>query len=382
MKNRLSRSLDNVHPSTIRSFGALAKATPGCIVLTLGQPDFDTPDNIKNAAKRALDNGETSYSETIGSLALRKAISAFEKDFRGLEYSSDEILITIGAAGGLYIALKGVLDPGEEVIVPVPAFPLYETIAASCSAVFKPLDITKSGFQIDENELEALITPKTKAILINTPNNPSGAVFNKQSIESIVKAALKHDIFIITDDVYNQLVFDEDNYCDITQYPEIRDRLIIVQSFSKPYAMTGWRVGYMMAEAPIIEKFASLSQCTVSCVSTFIQTACIEALKTDSSEMIASYERRRDYTVKRFQDMGLQMPYPAGAFYAFPSIKEFGISDDEFCRRMITEAGVAAVPGSCFGTDGYIRICYCVSDHDLEEGLNRIESFVSKLRAR
>ncbi len=380
MIDRLSRSLEGIKPSPIRSFGALARSTPGCISLTIGQPDFDTPEVIKQAAKDALDAGLTSYAENNGTLELREAISDYEKRHRGLDYTPEEVLVTIGASGALYTALKGMLDPGDELIVPTPAFNLYETIVSSCCGKFIPLDISSTGFQIDPERLEALVTPRTKGILINTPNNPTGCSLDRRSIEAVRDTALRHDLFVVTDDVYRELVYEEGSYFDIALFRELRDRLIVVQSFSKPYAMTGWRVGYLLADRPVLERLSQLAQCTVSCVSTFSQAACVKALSTDTSYMVESYHRRRDMALAMLEEIGLKAPRPDGAFYLFPNISEFGMSSEEFCRRMITEAGVAAVPGSCFGTEGYIRICYCVSERELREGIRRIGRFVSSLR--
>ena len=348
-------------------------------MLTIGEPDFDTPKPIKVAAVIALQMGQTHYAPNQGTLKLRQAISEFETD-RGNPVSPEQVLVTVGACQALFTAFLGILNPGEEVIVPTPAFPLYESLIQIAGAKMVPLDISKTGFQIDGEALKGAITPKTKAILINSPNNPTGTVLSEASLAAVKEAVLGKPIFVICDNVYSQLVY---GVCpDLSLDRELKEQLILCQSFSKPYAMTGWRIGYLTAPDYVMDRLLLLSAATITAVPTFLQTAAEEALKTDPGPMVEAYEKRREYVCARLRGMGLSFPEPEGAFYVFPDISEFGISSEEFCTRMIREGKVAAVPGACFGAEGYIRLSYCYSDGELELGLDRMEAFVKTLRKK
>jgi len=373
----LNQNLNSLTRSAIRVYTNLAKATPGCVMLTIGEPDFDTPEEIKAAAVSALAEGQTHYAPNQGTEALRKAVADFETR-RGNAVTSDQVLITVGACQALFTALLGILNPGEELIVPTPGFVLYETIAAIAGAKTVPLDLSKTGFQIDEKALNDAITPKTKAIILNSPCNPTGAVFSEESLGAVKRAVLGKPIFVISDNVYNRL-----SYCgacpDLSLDPEIKDQLILCQSFSKPYAMTGWRIGYLTCPDYVMERLLLLSAATITAVPTFLQDAAVTALETDTEPMRQVYEQRRNYVCRRLREMGLFFPEPMGAFYVFPSIEKFGLSSAEFCTRMIKEAKVAAVPGSCFGSEGYIRLSYCCSDETLRIGLDRMADFLKTL---
>ena len=375
----LNSNLSALKRSQIRTFTNLARETPGCAMLTIGEPDFDTPKPIKAAAIIALQMGQTHYAPNQGTLKLRQAISEFETD-RGNPVSPEQVLVTVGACQALFTAFLGILNPGEEVIVPTPAFPLYESLIQIAGAKMVPLDISKTGFQIDGEALKGAITPKTKAILINSPNNPTGTVLSESSLAAVKEAVLGKPIFVICDNVYSQLVY---GVCpDLSLDRELKEQLILCQSFSKPYAMTGWRIGYLTAPDYVMDRLLLLSAATITAVPTFLQTAAEEALKTDPGPMVEAYEKRREYVCARLRGMGLSFPEPEGAFYVFPDISEFGISSEEFCTRMIREGKVAAVPGACFGAEGYIRLSYCCSDGELELGLDRMEAFVKTLRKK
>ena len=374
----LNSNLAALKRSQIRTFTNLARQTPGCVSLTIGEPDFDTPEAIKVAAIGALEAGQTHYAPNQGTLKLRAAIADYET-LRGNPVTQEQVLVTIGACQALFTAFLGILNPGEEVIVPTPGFTLYESLIQIAGAKMVPLDISKTGFQIDEEALERAITPKTKAILINSPNNPTGAVLNEASLAAVKKAVLGKPIFVICDNVYNQLVY---GVCpDISLDTDLREQMILCQSFSKPYAMTGWRIGYLTCLDYVMDRLLLLSAATITAVPTFLQEAAVEALKWDPKPMVDTYARRREYVCSRLRKMGLSFPEPEGAFYVFPCIGEFGMSSEEFCTRMIQEEKLAAVPGSCFGADGYIRLSYCYSDAELAEGLDRMEKFVRKLRS-
>ena len=368
--------LEALRRSPIRAYTNLAATVHGYVKLTIGEPDMDTPANIRAAAAAALENGMTHYAPNQGILPLRECIADFETA-RGHAVTADQVLVTVGATQALYTALTGILEPGDEVIIPVPGFVLYESIVLSAGAVPKFLDITKTGLQIRSEELLELMSPKTKAIILNSPNNPTGTVLDAESIAAVKEAVLGKDIALICDNVYQLLA---DIPCpDLSLDPELRDQVIVCQSFSKPWAMTGWRVGYLTAPAHLMERLLLLSAATIASVPTFIQAAAVEALKTDPAPMAEVFRRRRRFVCRRLEEMGLSFPEPQGAFYVFPDIRPFGLTGDEFCTRMIREAGVAAVPSSCFGVEGFIRISCCCSDEDLKEGLDRMERFIRGL---
>lgn len=373
----LNQNLSTLKRSAIRVYSNLARETEDCAMLTIGEPDFDTPEAIKLAAMTALQNNQTHYAPNQGTLALRTAIADFETA-RGNRTKPDNVLVTIGACHALFTALLGILNPGEEVIVPTPGFGLYETIATISGAKTVHLDVTKTGFQITKEALEAAITPRTKAIIINSPCNPTGVVFNAESLANVKAAVLGKPIFVISDNVYNQLSY-VDSCPDLSLDPELKDQLILCQSFSKPYAMTGWRIGYLTCPEYVMDRLLLLSAAEITAVPTFLQEAAVTALKTDPSPMKEVYRRRRDYVCSRLREMGLSFPEPEGAFYVFVDIRKYGIDSGTFCTRMIREGKVAAVPGFCFGAEGYIRLSYCYSDAELKKGLDRMEAFLKTL---
>ncbi|MBQ7802128.1 MAG: aminotransferase class I/II-fold pyridoxal phosphate-dependent enzyme [Oscillospiraceae bacterium] len=372
----LNSNLSTLKRSQIRVYTNLAREVDDCVMLTIGEPDFDTPEAIKAAAMAALTANQTHYAPNQGTLALRRAVAEFETG-RGHAVGAEQVLITIGACHALFTALLGILNPGEEIIVPTPGFGLYETIATIAGARTVPLDISKTGFQIDAGALKAAITDKTKAIIVNSPCNPTGAVFSAESLKNIKEAVLGRPIFVICDNVYNQLSYAD---CpDLSLDAELADQLILCQSFSKPYAMTGWRVGYLTCPDYVMDRLLLLSAAEITAVPTFLQEAAITALRTDPAPMREAYRKRRDYVCARLRAMGLTFPEPEGAFYVFVDISRFGIPSGEFCTRLIREAKVACVPGACFGAEGYIRISYCTGDQELEKGMDRLEEFIGKL---
>ena len=372
----LNSNLSTLKRSPIRLFTNMARETPGCAMLTIGEPDLDTPEKIREAAVSAIRAGHTHYAPNQGTPALRQAVAEFETN-RGNPTVPEQVLITIGATHALFTALLGILNPGEEVIVPTPGFMLYETIVTVAGGKVVPLDISKSGFQIDEAALRAAITDKTKAIVINSPCNPTGTVFTGESLNTVKTAVLGKPIFVICDGVYNQLVYGS---CpDISLDADLREQMILCQSFSKPYAMTGWRIGYLTAPPYVMDRLLLLNSAEITAVPTFLQDAAITALATDPAPMVEIYRRRREYVCRRLDEMGLSYPAPDGAFYVFPNVSHLGLSSEELCIRMIKEGGVAAVPGSCFGAEGYIRLSYCYSDEELKTGLDRMEAFIRQL---
>ena len=372
----INENLLKLKRSGIRLYTNLARTVDDCVMLTIGEPDFDTPQAIKDAAAAAIAANQTHYAPNQGTDALRKAIAAYENR-RGLRCNENEVLVTVGACEALYTALFGILNPGEEGIVPTPAFPLYETIATTAGAKVVELDLKKTNFQITKESLESVITPKTKAIVLNSPNNPSGAVFDEESLAAVKAAVLGKPIYVICDNVYQQLSMEK--LPDLSLDEELKDQILLCQSFSKPYAMTGWRVGYLIGSEEVISRLLLLHAGMVTAIPTVLQTACITALETDTTPMAEVYAKRRDYVCSRLKDMGLTFPEPKGAFYVFPDITKFGMDSGEFCTRLIKEAKVATVPGSCFGAEGHIRISYCCSDENLKKGMDRLEQFLLKL---
>lgn len=375
---RLAQTLHTLKRSAIREFARMARETPGCISLTLGEPDFDTPQSVRDAAKSSLDRGETHYIENNGTQDLRIAIAEHERARHGISCSPDEIIVTAGATEALFVALFGVVDAGDEVIIPSPAFLLYEQIVRLCRGVPVALDTSDDGFEIDAERIASHITPRTKAIILNSPNNPTGTILGAASLAAVRDAAVRHDLFVICDDVYRDIIFTRD-YHSFAENDDLRDRIIVAQSFSKPFAMTGWRVGWLIADLPVKQRLELVHQFAVVSTPAPFQRACVEALRCDPSPLVETYRRRRDFVAARLADMGIDARTPDGAFYIFPSIAKFGMSSADFCTRLIREGGVALTPGSCFGSDAHARLSFCCSDDALSVGLDRLEKFVRSL---
>lgn len=372
----LNSHLYDLRRSGIRRYTELARNTPGCVMLTIGEPDFDTPENIKAAAIAAMEQGQTHYAPNRGLPRLCRAIADYETG-RGFSLTPEQVIVTVGATGALYTALTGILNPGDEVIVPMPAFPLYESIITAAGAKMIPLDTQKDGFQLTFQALSAVISSKTKAIVLNSPTNPTGVVFSPESLANVKQAVAGKPIFVICDNVYRQLC--AGNCPDLTLDADLKEQILLCQSFSKPYAMTGWRIGYLAGPQDVMERLLLLHAAEAASIPTFIQSACITALETDISFMTESYARRRSFVCGRLTQMGLTYPKPEGAFYVFADIREYGMDSDTFCTRMIHEGGVAAVPGSCFGTEGFIRLSCCCADDQLKTALDRMEAFLKTL---
>lgn len=378
MELSMNDAVMNVQLSGIRRFTYLVRATPGACALTIGEPDQNTPDSIKEAAKAALDADDTHYPPGNGYPYLLEAISKFEAEQHGLHYAPDEIMVTVGATEAISTAFHTLLNPGDEVIIPTPAFGLYEAFVRLCRAVPVFLPTEGSGFQIDAGALASVLTPRTKAIVLTSPNNPTGCVYNRETLGAVHALLKDRPVFVICDDVYRTLTYTED-YHSFAEYTDMRDRIVVIQSFSKPYAMTGWRVGYVMADAAVKGRMEVVHQYAVTSVPAFIQPACLKALETDTMPMVETFRRRRDYVFKRLMDMGLPVQEPQGAFYVFVDLRKFGMDSVTFCERMLKESLVGIIPGVYFGTEGFARLSYCYSDADLKEGLDRMERFIKGL---
>lgn len=384
MSLTLNSTLAALKPSGIRRFSAMAKATPGCISLTLGEPDGNTDETVKAQVTADLAANLTHYPANNGQPYLREAIAAHMRDVRGLgalSYTPDEVVVTSGATEALCATLGAMLNPGDEVIIPTPAYILYESITILNRATPVYLDTCPTGFQITREALAAVASERTKAIIITSPNNPTGCVLNADSLDAVADFAVEHDAFVICDDVYGRLVYADGFQSFAARHPELRDRIVVCDSFSKPYAMTGWRLGWIAADAWFVAQAAKVHQYMVSSVPSFVQHAAVAALESDIEPALEMYRERRDLVLRRLDEIGLPVNRPDGAFYVFPSIEQLGLSSEEFCERLIREAGVALVPGSLFGAEGHVRLSYCCSMEDIAEGLNRLESFVRKLEA-
>lgn len=378
MRLPMNTSLAMLKPSGIRRINALAAQHPGCIALALGEPDFPTPDVISAEVTAALDRGDTHYPPNNGRPVLREALSAYMGD-AGLTFSADEVILTDGATEALSATFMAMLNPGDEVIVPTPAFGLYESIVVANHAKAVFLDTEPAQFQIDEDALRACVTPATKAIVICSPNNPTGCILNAASLDAVAHVAEQMGIYVVCDDVYNRLVYVDGYERFAERHSELREQTVVIESFSKPWAMTGWRLGWLAAAGPVIAEIAKAHQYLVSSAVSFEMDAAARALTVDPTPMLKVYRARRERVLAALDAMGLDVVEPAGAFYAFPSIKQCGLTSEDFCIKAIKEASVALVPGDCFGTEGHIRLSYCVSDENLDEGLRRLSTFISTL---
>ncbi len=364
--------------SGIRRFNALANATPGCVKLTLGEPEFDTPAAVKDAVARALAEGQTHYPPNNGKASLLEALSAY-MGAQGLAYAPEELIVTCGATEALAATLQALLDPADEVVVPVPAFGLYETLVRAAHGRVRFLDTAADGFAINEEQLRGVVGERTKAIVITSPNNPTGCVYGAASLDAVARVAAETGIYVICDDVYNRLCYTDGYERFAARHPELRGQTVVVDSFSKPWAMTGWRIGWLAAAPALKAQIEKMHQYLISSIPTFVQDAAAVALGCDVAPMRETYRRRRDLVVERLGRMGLPLTRPEGAFYAFPDVSGLGLGSEELCERLVREAGVACVPGTCFGSEGFMRLSYCVADEQLELGLDRLEVFVSTL---
>ncbi len=382
MSIKLNENIQKIETSLIRRFNDMAVRQNAELFLTLGEPAFNTPDSVKQACVDALYQNKTHYGPNTGIKELREKVSEFEKRKNNLDYTPDEVMITNGSTEALTCALFTILNPGDEVIIPTPAFLLYEMIITYTGAKAVYMDMSANDFQISKKMLDEYITDKTKAIILTSPNNPSGTIFNADTLENVRSAVKDRDIFVICDECYNQLVFTDEKPKSFCNFSDMRDRIIVCQSFSKPYAMTGWRLGYMMAPEYIIKHAMKAHQFMTVSAGTFVQYAGIAALDFDPSQFVAVYKKRRDYVYDRLVKMGFDVIKPDATFYIFPSVRKFGLDSYEFCKRLLEEQSVVIIPGVAFGSEGNVRISFCVDDDVLVKALDRIEIFVKNLVKR
>lgn len=384
MRNFISTRVQNTSPSGIRKFFDIAATMKDVISLGIGEPDFVTPPPILQAGIASLQRGETAYTSNSGTVELRDALSKHLNKLYGVAYSpSEEILISVGVSEALYLAMTAVLDPNDEVIIPEPCFVAYapEVSFAGGAPVMVPTYVT-DNFQVTAETIARAITPKTKAILLGYPNNPTGAVMTRQVLQEIATLAEQHDLLIVSDEIYDQLVYGFEHVC-VPTLPGMRDRTILLGGFSKDYAMTGWRIGYACANPDLLAAMRKVHQYTIMSAPTTAQAAALVALEQGDEHvkrMVAEYDRRRRLIVDGFNTLGLDCFEPRGAFYAFPSIARSGMSSDEFANRLLTEEEVALIPGEAFGKsgEGFVRAAYAQSFEKIEEALNRIERFMRR----
>jgi len=380
----LSQRVRQVKPSGIRKFFDIINTMPNVISLGVGEPDFVTPAHIRQAGIRSIELGHTRYTSNYGILELREEIAAMLQRRYGLSYDpKTEILVTVGVSEGVDLTMRTIIDPGDEVISPDPGYVAYEAdiVFAGGVPVIVPT-YAKYDFGVRAAEIEAAITPNSKMILLGNPNNPTGAVIPRAELEGIAKLAVEHDLIVAVDEVYSRLVYGQE-HTSIAALPGMRERTILLDGFSKAYAMTGWRIGYVAAPAHILEAMLKIHQYTIMCAGTAPQEAALEALRNGEEEvqlMHDDYARRRRMFVDGLNSIGLPCCEPGGAFYAFPNISSKGMTDEEFAEKLLFEEQVAVVPGSAFGAAGagYVRCAYCTAYDQLEEALARMERFLKK----
>jgi aminotransferase len=382
----IATKIATLKPSGIRKFFDIAATMKDVISLGIGEPDFDSPRPIIEAGIRSLQNGETHYTSNAGRLDLRQALSEHLQSLYGVQYDpATEIIITVGGSEALYLAFTAILEPGDEVIIPTPCFVSYQAEVIMAGGV--PVEIPcrmENNFDVDPDEIRAAITPRTKAILLGFPSNPSGAVATRERLLEIAQMAEEHDLVVISDEIYDRLVYGEHKHVCFPSLPEMRKRTILLGGFSKDYAMTGWRIGYACAPAEILKGLVRIHQYTVMCTSTVAQAAALAALKEGEpyvQQMRAEYDRRRRLIVDGLNRIGLPTFEPLGAFYCFPKISVTGLDDETFATRLLQEEFVAAVPGNAFGLggEGFLRCSYATSYEKIEEALRRIERFVGRI---
>ena len=384
--NMLSDVLTDIKPSGIRKFFDLLSNMDDVTALTVGQPDFVTPWHIREAAIASLEEGKTYYTSNAGTVELREAISAYMSRRFSLKYDAkSEIFVTVGGSEAIDVAIRALINPGDEVILPTPSFVCYGPIAKMAGATVVELPTyARDGFKLTPEALRAAITPKTKLLILPYPGNPTGAVLRRDELAAIADVLRGTNIAVLSDEIYAELTYGE-RHVSIASIDGMRERTILVSGFSKAYAMTGWRLGYVCAPAPLLSQMLKLHQYAIMCAPTASQFAAVEAMNNgdgDVLEMCAEYNRRRAFIYEGLRSIGLDSVLPEGAFYIFPSIEKFGLSSEEFCERLLYEEKCAIVPGTAFGEagEGFARISYAYSTRHIAEALEKIERFVKKLK--
>ncbi len=382
----LSHTVKEIKPSGIRKFFDLLENVQDVVALTVGQPDFATPWHIREAGITSLEQGKTYYTSNAGTLDLRLAIAEYLERRFGLSYSAEqEIVVTVGGSEAIDITMRALIEPGDEVIVPTPSFVCYGPLVELCHGVPVYLETkAKDNFKLTPEDLRAAITPKTKLLVLPFPNNPTGAIMTREDLEGIAEVLRGTNILVLSDEIYAELTYGH-THVSVAAIDGMAERTILASGFSKAYAMTGWRLGYIAAPAPLARQMLKIHQYAIMCAPTTSQLAAIEAMRNgdeDVAYMVAEYDRRRRYIVKGLRKMGLECFEPEGAFYVFPKISGFGLDSDEFCERLLRDGKVAIVPGTAFGLggEGFARISYAYSIKHITEALARMEKFLDTLR--
>lgn len=386
MRNPLSKTIVNIKPSGIRKFFDIVSEMKDAISLGVGEPDFDTPWHVRDEGIYSLEKGRTFYTSNAGLMELKEEISNYLDRRCCVHYNpKNEIIVTVGGSEGIDIAMRAMLDPGDEVLIPQPSYVSYEPCCLLAGG--KPVVIelkAENEFRLTKQELLDAITDKTKLLVLPFPNNPTGAIMEKEDLEAIAEVIIEKDIFVLSDEIYSELSYKGD-HVSITTLPGMKERTILINGFSKAYAMTGWRLGYACGPKEIIEQMLKIHQFAIMCAPTTSQYAAVEAMRNgdeDVAKMREAYNQRRRYLMHAFREMKLDCFEPYGAFYVFPCIKEFGMTSEEFATRFLEEEKVAVVPGTAFGDcgEGFLRISYAYSLDNLKVALNRMAHFVEKLR--
>ena len=386
MRNPLSKTIVEIKPSGIRKFFDIVSEMKDAISLGVGEPDFDTPWHVRDEGIYSLEKGRTFYTSNAGLMELKEEISNYLDRRCHVHYNpKNEIIVTVGGSEGIDIAMRAMLDPGDEVLIPQPSYVSYEPCCILAGG--KPVIIELKAeyeFRLTKQELLDAITDKTKLLVLPFPNNPTGAIMEKEDLEAIAEVIIEKDIFVLSDEIYSELSYKGD-HVSITTIPGMKERTILINGFSKAYAMTGWRLGYACGPKEIIEQMLKIHQFAIMCAPTTSQYAAVEAMRNgdeDVAQMREAYNQRRRYLMHAFKEMGLECFEPYGAFYVFPCIKEFGMTSEEFATRFLEEEKVAVVPGTAFGDcgEGFLRISYAYSLDNLKVALNRLAHFVFRLR--
>lgn len=386
MRDPLNKTIIGIQPSGIRKFFDIVNEMKDAISLGVGEPDFDTPWHIRDEGIYSLEKGKTHYTSNAGLKELKIEVSQFLNRRYGLSYDYEhEIMITVGGSEAIDIAMRVMLDPGDEVLIPQPSYVSYFPCAVLANGVPVVIELkAENEFRLTPEEIEDAITPKTKLLVLPFPNNPTGAVMEKRDLEKIAEVVKKHDIFVLSDEIYSELTY-LDKHVSIASLPGMRERTVVINGFSKSHAMTGWRLGYACGPRVIIEQMLKVHQYAIMCAPTTSQYAAVEALRNGDEDVAAmreEYDGRRRYLMHRFREMGLECFEPFGAFYVFPCIKEFGMSSEEFATELLNAQKLAVVPGTAFGDcgEGFIRISYAYSLDNLKKAMDRMEAFIRELR--
>ena len=385
MRNPLNQKVTEIKPSGIRKFFDIAAEMEDVVSLGVGEPDFETPWHVREEGIRSLEKGRTYYTSNSGLLDLRREICNYLKRRLDCDYTPGEVLITVGGSEAIDLALRAMLDPGDEVLIPQPSYVSYLPCTLLADGVPVEINLKESNrFRLTAEEVEAAITDKTKVLILPFPNNPTGAIMERKDLEAIREVVLAHDLFVISDEIYSELTYGRD-HCSIASLPDMKERTILINGFSKAYAMTGWRLGYAAAPPVIMQQMVKIHQFAIMCAPTTSQYAAVEALRNgdeDIASMRESYNQRRRYLMNAFREMGIPCFEPFGAFYVFPNISKFGMTSEEFAMRLLKEEKLAVVPGTAFGDcgEGFLRISYAYSIEKLQLAMERIAQFVKRLR--